>query len=105
MPAAGVLVSPLGERYYTAQVLAAALGISVKEVEQLAARGHIPPAEVRFGSRRVWPEHRSADSWSGHGQGGSGHRSGSGSVRDGLTCQASGPVGSPWQRCRSSDAG
>jgi hypothetical protein len=33
MPAAGVLVSPLGERYYTAAVLAAALGISVKEVE------------------------------------------------------------------------
>jgi hypothetical protein len=54
------LVSPLGERYYTAAVLAAALGISVKEIEQLATSGYIPPPEVRFGSKRVWPEHQVA---------------------------------------------
>jgi hypothetical protein len=53
---AGVLVGPRGERFYTAQVLAAALGISVKEVEQLAARGYIQPPEIRFGSKKVWPE-------------------------------------------------
>jgi hypothetical protein len=57
MPKAGVVVGPYGERFYTEDVIATMLGIPKKYVAKLVASGYLPPPEIRFGSKRVWPEH------------------------------------------------
>jgi hypothetical protein len=57
MAKAGVLTDAFGSRYYSESMVAAAVGVSVKELNGLIAAGYIPPPEIRFGSKRVWPEH------------------------------------------------
>jgi hypothetical protein len=56
MSGAGVLTDAFGTRFYTEQMVAAALGISVKEFHQAVAAGYLVPPQTKFGQRRVWPE-------------------------------------------------
>jgi hypothetical protein len=57
MAKSGVLTDAFGSRYYSETMVAAALGVSVKELAGLVASGYLPPPQIRFGQRRVWAEH------------------------------------------------
>jgi hypothetical protein len=60
MAAAGVLVASDGTRFYTEAMVAAALGISVKDLNRAIQAGYAPPPEIRFGQKRVYPEYEVA---------------------------------------------
>jgi hypothetical protein len=57
MAKAGVLVGPYGERYYDELTVASMLGVTVKELAGLIQAGYLPAPEIRFGQKRVFPEH------------------------------------------------
>jgi hypothetical protein len=56
MAGAGVLTDSMGGRWYTEQMVAAALGISVKDLHQAVSAGYLSPPQVKFVSKKVFPE-------------------------------------------------
>jgi hypothetical protein len=57
MSRAGVLVGPHGERYYNERMVTSMLGVTVKELARLIHAAYLPPPEIRFRQKRVFPEY------------------------------------------------